>query len=482
MIDELARIFNRLHPREVKWLTRLILKTTKPAEFPTDLSIASNQSHFPNIVKLNAEFPTSSPGVLRLGGTGVWNSTSAIHGFPTLKTTTSRISLELPTQEYRPKQRITKDMRSLRFDITKPDTFKRKLKNVVRVGQTPIHHRSEEFPRRPSKRRRMSRDSSPGPLVFQRGVLNPIRKTDISNNLSQRSSSFSKSLNEASSSQIVQRKSFDHQASLYVPTFTMGNSPSDRAQMVIHRISTSPAVDPSPSNSPAEVPKNNRLSGQQAMDSPKNHPTNPQLSKSMLATVSPPRWFARSRPSLASHISSKELTPAIVSPRHTPTPTLPSPAICRGTGACASLIGTPCLLDNYIFILGPHIPNLNHLLTTLLPSHASLFLSSPTQISHPLLPHRSPVTKRKYRKLILIETHPNFVVPTCDFLRSVGGMDLQVKGKNGEMKKEWICAFDWRLVESAGKAEYKGKLGDDGEGGRGYWQGGRWRKYYMCCV
>src|SRR5689334_17046763 len=112
VIDEFARIFNRLHPREVKWLTRLILKTIEPAKFPTDLNLASNQSQFPNVVKLNVEFPTSSPVALQLGGTGVWKGTSLVHGFSTLRTAGSKISREPLTRQYGPRQRITKDMES----------------------------------------------------------------------------------------------------------------------------------------------------------------------------------------------------------------------------------------------------------------------------------------------------------------------------------------------------------------------------------
>ncbi len=67
-VELLSNLYHRLQGREAKWLTRLILKSYAPIQFPKNLEPGPQHSFLPTCVQLKVQFPTSSaPPVWRDG-------------------------------------------------------------------------------------------------------------------------------------------------------------------------------------------------------------------------------------------------------------------------------------------------------------------------------------------------------------------------------------------------------------------------------
>jgi hypothetical protein len=68
-IELLGNIYRKLQAREAKWLTRLVLKSYAPIQFPENLEPGPQHSYLPNCVQLNIKFPSSAPAPVRRDGT-----------------------------------------------------------------------------------------------------------------------------------------------------------------------------------------------------------------------------------------------------------------------------------------------------------------------------------------------------------------------------------------------------------------------------
>jgi hypothetical protein len=68
-IESLANIYQRLQGREAKWMTRLVLKSYAPIQFPENLEPGPQHSFLPTCVQLKVQFPTSSAPPVRRHGT-----------------------------------------------------------------------------------------------------------------------------------------------------------------------------------------------------------------------------------------------------------------------------------------------------------------------------------------------------------------------------------------------------------------------------
>lgn len=68
-IESLANLYQRLQGREAKWLTRLILKSYAPIQFPKNLEPGPQHSFLPTCVQLQVQFPTPSAPPVRRDGT-----------------------------------------------------------------------------------------------------------------------------------------------------------------------------------------------------------------------------------------------------------------------------------------------------------------------------------------------------------------------------------------------------------------------------
>jgi hypothetical protein len=67
-IESLANLYQRLQGREAKWLTRLILKSYAPIQFPKNLEPGPQHSFLPTCVQLKVQFPNSSAPPVRRNG------------------------------------------------------------------------------------------------------------------------------------------------------------------------------------------------------------------------------------------------------------------------------------------------------------------------------------------------------------------------------------------------------------------------------
>lgn len=67
-IESLGNLYQRLQGREAKWLTRLILKSYAPIQFPKNLDPGPQHSFLPTCVQLKVHFPTSSAPPVRRDG------------------------------------------------------------------------------------------------------------------------------------------------------------------------------------------------------------------------------------------------------------------------------------------------------------------------------------------------------------------------------------------------------------------------------
>jgi hypothetical protein len=70
-IESLANIYQRLQGREAKWMTRLVLKSYAPIQFPENLEPGPQHSFLPTCVQLKVQFPTSSAPPVRRHSTKI---------------------------------------------------------------------------------------------------------------------------------------------------------------------------------------------------------------------------------------------------------------------------------------------------------------------------------------------------------------------------------------------------------------------------
>ncbi|KAF4626573.1 hypothetical protein G7Y89_g11585 [Cudoniella acicularis] len=453
-IDAFANLYERLKPREAKWLTRILLKTIEPAKFPADLGLESNQSNLPNCVKLHVEFPSSTPVALQLGGTGVWKSSTQQTAN---KTSTQRSS---PARGSSPGGSL-----SVRATVTKPVLSKQRPVITTQASTSSTRRRPlNESPRRNQKRRYISRGSSPGPIVFQRGVLRPIRSTEISNNSSQPTSLSNPSSKTPNRPPASPRNTVAIRPGARCPTFQLGISrPSPKPDASNLTLQTPPSLAPSPKA------HNNASYSQQVRQTekcPESQSLAPSCQPEVIAeTQRPiPVKTAGSHSTLMTPLpSSAPILPTPPAPTSTVIrqstkskqlkATLPSPLVTAGRGKCRLATGT-CPLTNYILLLSPLIPKISYIQEKLLPWHGSLYLTSLTFLSHLSLPRHCPLTRKKYRKIVLVETHTNYTKETGDFLKKIESLNLKRSGG----RKQWVEVYDWRLLECMAKIDQGKRL------------------------
>jgi hypothetical protein len=199
-ITELHEILNRLQPREVKWLTRLLLKNTGLVTVPADFAVSSYQTQLPNCVTVHVGIPKSTPPVLQLGGTGTVRASGSTERprLSPIKEPITPLSQGAPQRSsgndmFRSDRgrRSRRDLKTLKRDISKPRSFLKlsdgpvpSLSTPASVVTHPIPAVDEISSRWRTKRRRTVRHVSPNALMFQRGVLQPLRPTSITTNLS----------------------------------------------------------------------------------------------------------------------------------------------------------------------------------------------------------------------------------------------------------------------------------------------------------
>jgi hypothetical protein len=123
----------------------------------------------------------------------------------------------------------------------------------------------------------------------------------------------------------------------------------------------------------------------------------------------------------------------------------PGPFFIR-EGECL-LAEETCPLTNCLFILAPCISTSTWLIEKLLPWHGVSYVASLQAVSGLDLPTRSPQTRKKYRKVALVDTYRP--TETAEFLKQIG--NLKLKSPQGE--KQWVEVYDWRILECIGKID-----------------------------
>lgn len=185
-------------------------------------------------------------------------------------------------------------------------------------------------------------------------------------------------------------------------------------------------------------------------------------------------WFGNSsittvRPILG-HLSANSLGPAHALPNislklHSPIRDQESLLIRAGTGKCR-MTTTNCLLERCVFLLSPCISNSPKVLDSLLPWHGSQYTTSLKALNSPSFPQHCPVTRKRYRKIILVESFQT--KETSEFLLKVKDLGLQTRvkrgkrdGKGRKWDKEWLEVYDWRLLQCVGKVDCGQKVDYD---------------------
>jgi hypothetical protein len=137
---------------------------------------------------------------------------------------------------------------------------------------------------------------------------------------------------------------------------------------------------------------------------------------------------------------------------HSPTKQIVTWKIC-GSGTCI-LTTARCPLVNCIFLLSPCLSHTPYIIENLLSWHGCRITTSLRAFADPSLPRHCPHTGKRYRKIALVE--PNRTDQTVAFLKRIEGLNLQRKVRKGGEKvkeKQWVEAFDWRLLECIGKID-----------------------------
>jgi hypothetical protein len=207
-IAELHGIFNRLRPREIKWLTRLLLKNTGLVAVPADFDVSSYHSQLPNCVTVRIEIPKTNTPVLQLGSTGTLRlsqssqrpgilSSKAINSQQQSSTSSPGAPLRKDKARLKRGCHSKRDIKNVKRDISKPRSLSAFMDGPVAsvtsrstvvnaaaaIGEIPTYQ--------PLKRRAEVRHVSPNALTFQRGVLQPLEPNSIASDLSTGSNSCS---------------------------------------------------------------------------------------------------------------------------------------------------------------------------------------------------------------------------------------------------------------------------------------------------
>lgn len=402
-VDALRDIYDRLQPREGKWLTRLVLKDISPVKVPADFGLGSFHSNLPNILKINVELPSSAPVGIKLGGTGVWKG-------------------------------------------PKPSR-KRRSSTPPRDGE----HVS-------SRRRK----ASSGAIVFKRGILRPIGSAAVTHNSPSKSiptrSATEKSSpvpertspNASSTARLSQgippdRASFQRVSQLKSHEPLGYSVPTP--QSTLAPASAQSCTD---FNSSAEVASVRRSSFIETpvkfpefklgLLTPNPTPTTPKSTRKSVPGPTSTRTSLQNPQSTAPPAPSKNS-----SRKQKPS----SPLTTAGTGTCC-MTTTTCPLQNCIFLLGPSVPH-NYLITGPLTWHGSLFTTTISHLAHPGLPKHCPQTGLKYRKIALIEGRET--ARTVEFLKEIRKLGLR-RDKGRREERVEVC--DW-LLECVAK-EHTGKV------------------------
>jgi hypothetical protein len=554
-ITALCQIFNRLQPREMKWLIRLLLKNTGRVTVPADFGVCSYQSQLPNCVSVHIEIPESTPTGLQLGRTGMIRAESSHkRSISTLTKSPNdehaKGSLHTSFQSDRGRQGRRGDLRNMKRDISRPNSpsnIDPKQVPSPSVSTLIIPHCippiGDTSHLRSRKRRRTARNMSPSAHVFQRGVLQPLQTTSsTSNRLPEINSASSQSqmlaagsagvtygdentpetafpFRDGSSQNMLTTVSTNHIP--ITPRSTKSERGDDnlpicnfeppkvdtaknnllsqdnllqkkRLIAATNPLRTPPSSDANLS-SPVQLRRasihNPRKSWQKLQDTlfrkcedEKTSDMMVSLSESArftsaMVTVSTVRSSKHAHTTVLSSTTTGNRRPSLTEDFSRRTRAHPlsslkassagSPLKKAGKGPCA-LSTAICPLINCIFLLPPTLPSVakDRLITALFPLHACSYLTSINDLAHTSLPRRCLITGRKFRKIVLIESHE--IEESKRTLKQVDGLKL-TRSRN---RKVWVECYDWRLIDAIAKRESE----IEGSGVN------LWKRYWICAV
>ncbi|CAG8956252.1 hypothetical protein HYFRA_00003632 [Hymenoscyphus fraxineus] len=511
-------IYCRLRPQEAKWMTRLLLKRTDPVKVPADFGVTSGHSMLPNCIRVHVELSSSSPTTLHIGKTGLVKakpqplppctpqSSDPINRrrSPTPERRERRGSPETDLRPRKRGRRNSRGLRSMNRSVSRPRMVEQKEIGHILQESIPTPPSSKPKPSSPkppplpptpdvpevsypqpvAKRRRISRESSPGPIVFQKGILRPSRPTKITNNPPP---------NKVLANPKVTRDSLpEAKIPQNCPAFQLASSGEGRmvpvpnnteqpasslSQADVVRDRTSKSRDTHKAPSLKKIMDSNIASSQPLPTPVSSDAASQSLQEEMNSEDN------TTTPSLSSH-SAKPIQPQDVpkpsvenSQSSSSTPVLPttlststSPLITAGTGPC-SLSTNPCPLTSSIFLLSPYLPSSaqERLTSFLLPIHGCTYISTLTDLFHPSLPTRNHTTHTRYQKIVLIE--PREPTISARFMHEVQDHQLSQGGGCELKRKEKIHIYDWRLLEVIGGREYDGRAME-----------GAWEKCWMATI
>ncbi|CAG8973172.1 hypothetical protein HYALB_00008764 [Hymenoscyphus albidus] len=517
-------IYCRLRPQEAKWMTRLLLKRTDPVKIPADFGVTSGHSMLPNCIKVRVELSSSSPTTLHIGKTGLVKakpqpltpctpqSSNPINGrrSPTPERRERRGSPETDLRPRKRGRRNSRGLKSMNRSVSRPRTIEQKeIGHVLRESiptppsskPMPPNQKPTPLPPTPdvpevshpqpvTKRRRISRESSPGPIVFQKGILRPSRLTKITNNpppnkVLANSKATRDSLPEEKSPQncpAFQLASSGEGRMVSVPKITDTPASSlSEADLVWER--TSRSRDTHKASSLEKITDQNMASSQPPLPTPASSDaaskspqgemnlevdaTEPSISNS--AKTIQPQDVPRPSVENPQSSSSTPVPPTTLS-TSTSNTTSTSPLITAGIGPC-SLSPNPCPLTSSIFLASPYLPSSaqERLTSFLLPIHGCTYITNLTDLFHPSLPTRNHTTHTRYQKIVLIE--PREPAISARFMHEVQDHRLSQGGGCELKRKEKIQIYDWRLLEVIGGREHDGRAME-----------GAWEKCWMATI
>lgn len=490
---ELKDIFSRLWPREAKWMTRLLLKTTEPAKVPASFFANSGSLKLPQCLPAFLNLSCPAPTTLMCGKTKMIKAKKPVVPSPTPRLANTITPRRPPTPErhgspetdLRPRERgrrNSRGLKSLNRSVSRPRTTKVKGNGHELPESIPTPPSSSPMslppalktsensdPQPAAKRRRISKESSPGTYVFKRGILGPIRETNISNN-----HSLSKNLVNAK----VPRDSLSQEKNPQNhPSFPLANSSQPRMPPGSKSADTlRPAQEKAPNDSHEHRTRSKVVSPTVILeDDMQSNETLPTPASSDPASQSPQGKMNSdadtaepSRLDAGIQVQLEDVPrlsienpqdPSLVVPSPLPkwlplSTTIPnSPMIIGGAGRCtisADPNAKRCPLTDCIFLPSPYLPAhvIDSLKTSLFAHHGSRYITSVKDLGGPSLPHRCQATNTNYRKVVLIE--PSDIDEMAQVRREV--QDLDLKRRNG--RKYWTAFYDWRLLGDIGSNEW----------------------------
>jgi hypothetical protein len=369
-VSLLGKLYQKLQPREAKWLTRIVMKNLHALKIPDEfeLSASSGHSNLPQCLQVSVKLLANPSAPIRQEGTMVVNGTAAQCSLaPTRSISQASIPARTSGNVFPPTPLTSSP--ALPMSETLNETTISLPSAIIGLLPTPPTP-SHQVPASKVPRKSISWN----PSVVS-GITFPLTVPTTP----------------------------------YIPPITIASGRSNKSatHAIPMKLPSSTPHMPMPNKTTSDR-KEITLS---LLPIPNVKASNPQLST------------ANSRHSPRSTLGELSSNPISRIQKTVP--------IITGSGKC-QLTAKTCPLKHFIFILSPCIASSAYITDSLLSWHGSHYVMSISALSHPSLPRRCPDTGKPYRKIVLVES--KHTKPTARFLKEIERLSLQRGGERDPMK------------------------------------------------